>query len=242
MSDLLSQEEIDALLNGVDDGKIETESDIPPPPGTVLDFDFTQQDRIVRGRLPTLEMINDRFARFFRTALFGVLRKTCEVSVLGVKMLKFSEYVHGLAVPSNLNLMRLKLFFAGGVAQARVGLRAEQHHQRIANHRIAVFHRLNGVRVVRHDSYAHLQVPRGILIGEIHYESRIERQEQLGLFRCFGLRGRRFRTVRVRQREAAAPQNQHGDQPHHHPFLATFLLRRRGGGYNVLCNVGVSHE
>lgn len=108
MSDLLSQEEIDALLNGVDDGKVETESDVPPPPGTVTDFDFTQQDRIVRGRLPTLEMINDRFARFFRTALFSVLRKTCEVSVLGVRMLKFSEYVHGLAVPSNLNLIRVK--------------------------------------------------------------------------------------------------------------------------------------
>jgi len=108
MSDLLTQEEIDALLNGVDGGQIETESDLPPPPGSVLDFDFTQQDRIVRGRLPTLEMINDRFARFFRTALFGVLRKTCEVSVLGVKMQKFSEYVHGLNVPSNLNLIKVK--------------------------------------------------------------------------------------------------------------------------------------
>jgi flagellar motor switch protein FliM len=108
MSDLLSQEEIDALLNGVDDGQVETESDVPPEPGAILDYDFTQQDRIVRGRLPTLEMVNDRFARFFRTSLFGVLRKTCEVSVLGVRMLKFNEYVQGLAVPSNLNLIRLK--------------------------------------------------------------------------------------------------------------------------------------
>ncbi|MGC1547646.1 MAG: flagellar motor switch protein FliM [Rhodanobacter sp.] len=108
MSDLLSQEEIDALLNGVDGGQVQTETDLPPDPNSILDYDFTQQDRIVRGRLPTLEMINDRFARFFRTALFGVLRKTCEVSVLGVRMLKFNEYVHGLAVPTNLNLIRLK--------------------------------------------------------------------------------------------------------------------------------------
>ncbi len=108
MSDILSQEEIDALLNGVDDGQVETQSDVPPDPDAILEYDFTQQDRIVRGRLPTLEMVNDRFARFFRTSLFGVLRKTCEVSVLGVRMLKFNEYVHGLAVPSNLNLIRLK--------------------------------------------------------------------------------------------------------------------------------------
>ncbi|MGH8145810.1 MAG: flagellar motor switch protein FliM [Rhodanobacteraceae bacterium] len=106
MSDILSQEEIDALLDGVDSGNVETATDTPPP-GTAQSYDFAQQDRIVRGRLPTLEMINDRFARYFRTGLFNVLRKTCEVSVEGVSMLKFSEYVHSLAVPSNLNLTRV---------------------------------------------------------------------------------------------------------------------------------------
>jgi flagellar motor switch protein FliM len=107
MSDLLSQDEIDALLDGVTAGSVSTGNDAPPT-DAVISYDFTQQDRIVRGRLPTLEMVNDRFARFFRTAIFSVLRKTCEVSVLGVKMVKFAEYVHGLAVPSNLNLVRIK--------------------------------------------------------------------------------------------------------------------------------------
>lgn len=108
MSDLLSQDEIDALMDGVTGGAVATGNDEPLPSDAVVPFDFTQQDRIVRGRLPTLEMVNDRFARFFRTALFGVLRKTCEVSVLGVKMVKFAEYVHGLSLPSNLNLVRIK--------------------------------------------------------------------------------------------------------------------------------------
>lgn len=108
MSDLLSQDEIDALLDGVTDGGVETGTDAPPPKGSVVEYDFTQQDRIVRGRLPTLEMVNDRFARYFRTGIFNVLRKTAEVSVLGVKMVKFAEYVHGLVVPTNLNLVRIK--------------------------------------------------------------------------------------------------------------------------------------
>ena len=106
MSDLLSQDEIDALLDGVTGGAVATGNDEPLPPDAVISYDFTQQDRIVRGRLPTLEMVNDRFARFFRTGLFGVLRKSCEVSVLGVKMIKFAEYVHGLAVPPYRNCAR----------------------------------------------------------------------------------------------------------------------------------------
>jgi len=108
MSDLLSQEEIDALLAGVEGGSVPTGTDDSGTGEGFSAYDFTRQDRIVRGRLPTLEMVNDRFARFFRTGLFNVLRKACQVAPLGVTMVKFSEYVHGLAVPSNLNLIRVK--------------------------------------------------------------------------------------------------------------------------------------
>lgn len=107
MQDLLSQDEIDALLNGVDSGKVETEAP-PPAPGEARNFNFATQDRIVRGRLPTLEMINERFARLFRIGLFNMLRRSPELSVVGIEMAKFSEYTHSLFVPTSLNLVRVK--------------------------------------------------------------------------------------------------------------------------------------
>ena len=106
--DLLSQEEIDALLNGMSSGDVSTQGDTPPPNGEVRAYDFTSQDRIVRGRLPTLEMVNERFARHFRISLFNLLRRAAEISVGGVQMLKFAEYVHSLYVPTSLNLVRIK--------------------------------------------------------------------------------------------------------------------------------------
>lgn len=106
VNDLLSQDEIDALLHGVDGGDVETEEDIFD--GEAKAYDFTSQDRIVRGRMPTLEMINERFARYFRTSLFNMLRRTAEIAVGGVQMLKFAEYVHTLFVPTSLNLVHVK--------------------------------------------------------------------------------------------------------------------------------------
>jgi len=107
MQDLLSQDEIDALLHGVDSGKVETEAP-PPAPGEARSFNFATQDRIARGRLPTLEMINERFARLFRIGLFNMLRRSPELSVVGIEMAKFSEYTHSLLVPTSLNLVRVK--------------------------------------------------------------------------------------------------------------------------------------
>lgn len=107
-TDLLSQEEIDALLHGVDSGDVETEPDTLLRDGKARSFDFTSQDRIVRGRMPTLEMINERFARLLRISLFNLMRRSAEISVSGVKMSKFAEYVHSLYVPTSLNLVKIK--------------------------------------------------------------------------------------------------------------------------------------
>ena len=66
-ADLLSQDEIDALLHGVDGGDVETEGGLDGSSGETTGYDFTSQDRIIRGRMPTLEMVNERFARYFRS-------------------------------------------------------------------------------------------------------------------------------------------------------------------------------
>lgn len=107
MNDILSQDEIDALLNGVDGGDVATETDVEIDDGELLSYDFNSQDRIVRGRMPTLEMINERFSRYLRISLFNMLRRNAEVSVSSVQMLKFAEYVHSLFVPTSLNLVRM---------------------------------------------------------------------------------------------------------------------------------------
>ncbi|GAA0789852.1 MULTISPECIES: flagellar motor switch protein FliM [Pseudomonadati] len=103
MSDLLSQDEIDALLHGVDDVD---EDDIDSGGDDARSYDFSSQDRIVRGRMPTLEIVNERFARHLRISMFNMMRRAAEVSINGVQMLKFGEYVHTLFVPTSLNMVR----------------------------------------------------------------------------------------------------------------------------------------
>jgi len=109
VSDLLSQDEIDALLHGVDDVEEEEiiEEEAERTDGS-SDYDFSSQDRIVRGRMPTLEMVNERFARHMRISLFNMMRRTAEVSINGIQMIKFGEYIHTLFVPTSLNMVRFR--------------------------------------------------------------------------------------------------------------------------------------
>jgi flagellar motor switch protein FliM len=104
--DILSQEEVDALLRGVS-GETEEQAPAEDAKAPRL-YDIGRQERIVRGRMPTLELINERFARLLRIGLYNFMRKSAEISVGPVRVLKFSEFVRNLVVPTNLNLVQVK--------------------------------------------------------------------------------------------------------------------------------------
>jgi flagellar motor switch protein FliM len=104
--DILSQDEVDALLKGVT-GETEEVAE-EQEGGGVRPYNIAKQERIVRGRMPGLELINERFARLFRIGLFNLIRRTAEISVGPVRVLKYSEFVRNLVVPTNLNLVHIK--------------------------------------------------------------------------------------------------------------------------------------
>jgi len=110
MGQILSQEEVDALLKGVVGGEIETETDTPDPggEGDFLRYDFTAQDKVIRGRMPTLDAINDRFARFFRITLSSMLRRMIDVTPVSLDTLKFGNFMRSLPVPSSIHIIRVE--------------------------------------------------------------------------------------------------------------------------------------
>lgn len=104
--EFLSQDEVDALLKGVTGEDDQSPSEEQNE--SVRPYNLAKQERIVRGRMPTLEIIHDRFARLIRTGLFNFMRRSPEISVGPVKVVKYSEFVRNLVVPTNLNIVSLK--------------------------------------------------------------------------------------------------------------------------------------
>ncbi len=105
-TEILSQDEVDALLNGVA-GEPEVAKPLPPADG-VRPYNLATQERIVRGRMPTLELINARFARLLRLGLFNYVRRSADITVGPVRVIKYSEFIRNLPVPTNLNLVQVK--------------------------------------------------------------------------------------------------------------------------------------
>jgi flagellar motor switch protein FliM len=111
---ILSQDEVDALLQGITGESQKLEQDDAPKTG-VRDYDLASQERIVRGRMPTMEVINERFARNIRIGLFNLIRKSPEVSIGGIKVQKFSAFLREIVVPTNFNIMTVKPLRGSGL-------------------------------------------------------------------------------------------------------------------------------
>lgn len=109
MSQVLSQSEVDALLSAVSDNRVDSDDDGGGDnlQSGVVQYDLANQDRIIRGRMPTLDIIHDRFIRLFRVTLSNALRKMANLSVNSTGPLKFSEFMNSLPLPSCLNILRL---------------------------------------------------------------------------------------------------------------------------------------
>lgn len=134
---ILSQEEVDALLKGVASGEVQTEA--PAPADGVRAYDLTSQERIIRGRMPSLEIVNERFARLFQVSLSAALRRPIEFTPVSIQATKFGEFIKKIPLPSSINLVKfdplkghallvidatmvylLVDFFSGGTGQTHV--------------------------------------------------------------------------------------------------------------------------
>jgi flagellar motor switch protein FliM len=111
---ILSQDEVDALLQGITGESQKMDQDEGPKEG-IRDYNLAQQERIVRGRMPTMEIINERFARNIRVGLFNLIRKSPEVSVGGIKVQKYSAFLREIVVPTNFNIMSVRPLRGSGL-------------------------------------------------------------------------------------------------------------------------------
>jgi flagellar motor switch protein FliM len=110
----LSQEEVDALLEGVTGESQKTVEDAPEQ-GEVRNYNISSQERIVRGRMPTMEIVNERFTRNLRVGLFNFIRRSPEISVGPVTVQRYSAFLRELAVPTNFNIVAIRPLRGSGL-------------------------------------------------------------------------------------------------------------------------------
>lgn len=119
MNQVLTQSEVDALLSAVSEGNVDvagSAADQPAwgsavnaiPESEITTYDLTNQDRVIRGRMPTLDIIYERFIRLYRMSLSNSLRKIASISIISTDLLKFGEFVNTLPIPSCMCIMRFE--------------------------------------------------------------------------------------------------------------------------------------
>jgi flagellar motor switch protein FliM len=108
MSQVLSQEEVNALLNGISGGEIETEQEEIPEDSAIQAYNLTNQDRIVRGRMPALEMTGEKFVRIFGITLSSLLRKVVDINTISVDIAKYGQFMKTMPVPTSMHVFKME--------------------------------------------------------------------------------------------------------------------------------------
>ncbi len=111
---ILSQDEVDALLQGIT-GESQKLEEAETPQGGARNYDLSSQERIVRGRMPTLEIINERFSRNIRLGIFNLIRKSPEVAIGSIKVQKYSAFLREIVVPTNFNIVAVRPLRGSGL-------------------------------------------------------------------------------------------------------------------------------
>jgi flagellar motor switch protein FliM len=116
MSQVLSQKEVDALLNAVVGGDVPTETKAGANvDDSIVTYDLTSQDKIIRGRMPTLDIVYERFIRAFRMNLTSQLRKLATLSIAATDTMKFGEFINTLPLPSCMSVVRFETLRGSGI-------------------------------------------------------------------------------------------------------------------------------
>jgi flagellar motor switch protein FliM len=111
---ILSQDEVDALLQGIT-GESQKLDEAPVDNAAIRNYDIASQERIVRGRMPTMEIINERFARNIRLGIFNFIRKSPEVAIGNIKVQKYSAFLREIVVPTNFNIVSVRPLRGSGL-------------------------------------------------------------------------------------------------------------------------------
>jgi len=112
---ILNQEEIDALLKGVVTGAVETAPKEPQTPGAITAFNFSGQDRVVRGRMAALDIIHDRFTKLLTATFSRSLHRSIDISIKATEIVKFGTLIDRLPLPSSLVIFKMDPLVGNGL-------------------------------------------------------------------------------------------------------------------------------
>lgn len=109
MSEILSQSEIDALLQALSSGELDVQQIKEVESSRKISkYDFRNPQKIAKDQLRTLEIIHENFGRLFQTFLSGYLRAPIKASILTVDQFAYSEFINAIPNPAFLSIIDFK--------------------------------------------------------------------------------------------------------------------------------------